>query len=70
MKGCWRQAVSACSAADYTGLTIADLGLNPTSNDPLVTQLSRPAKRGMITDWHGSTASAISAIISNWRARP
>jgi hypothetical protein len=25
---------------DYTGLTIADLGLNPTSNDPLVTQLS------------------------------
>ena len=25
---------------DYTGLTIAELGLNPTSNDPLVTQLS------------------------------
>lgn len=24
----------------YTGLTIADLGLNPTSNDPLVQQLS------------------------------
>ena len=26
---------------EYTGLTIADLGLNPTSNDPLVTQLSK-----------------------------
>jgi len=31
---------------DYTGLTIKDLGLNPTSNDPLVTQLrkARPAE--------------------------
>ena len=29
----------------YTGLTIADLGLNPTSNDPLVTQLSKAKPR-------------------------
>ena len=57
---------------DYTGLAIADLGLNPTSNDPLVTQLSKAkptGDRAATTDWHGSTVSAISAIISNWPAR-
>ena len=55
---------------DYTGLTIADLGLNPTSNDPLVTAAEQcQAGEAATTDWHGSTASATLAIISNWPAR-
>ena len=55
---------------DYTGLTIADLGLNPDLQRP-TRHAAEPRQAGTDSmDWHGSTVSATLAIISSCPARP